>query len=509
MKFKCFNERMKTEKRRNKSLVGLGGLLVVPTLSFGQVSIPQQPNIVIIVADDLGYGDLSCYGATALKTPGMDRLSAEGLRFTQGHCTAATSTPSRYSLLTGMYPWSNPDAKILPGNAALIIGTDQLTLPKVMKRAGYVTGTVGKWHLGLGDGQVDWNDRIYPGAREVGYDYSFIQAATNDRVPCIFIENGMGVGLEKDDPLYVSYRKNFEGEPTGKDNPELLRMHPSVGHAGSIVNGVPRIGFQTGGRNAQWKDEDMAELFLEKAKAFLRANKDKPFFLYYGLHQPHVPRVPNERFAGKSGMGPRGDVILEADWCVAEFLKEMDSLGLTENTLVILTSDNGPVLDDGYKDEAEERVGIHKPAGPYRGWKTTMYEGGTCVPFLLRWPSVVKPGVSDALVCQMDLLASLSALVGESYSERTDSQNTLPAFLGFSGKGREELVIEGMFNYAFRQNDWTLIPPYGPNRVYELYNVKDDPGQTNNVADKYPVQLRKMMRRFEHLKRTIGKITDF
>ena len=253
----------------------------------------------------------------------------------------------------------------------------------------------------------------------------------------------------------------------------------------------------------------MAELFLEKAKAFLRDNKDKPFFLYYGLHQPHVPRVPNERFVGKSGMGPRGDVILEADWCVSEFLKEMDRLGLTENTLVILTSDNGPVLDDGYKDEAEERVGNHTPAGPYRGWKTTMYEGGTCVPFLLRWPSVVKPGTSDALVCQMDLLASLSALVGESYSERTDSQNTLPAFLGLSGKGREELVMEGYYNYAFRQGDWTLIPPYGPNRVYELYNVKEDPGQTKNVADKHPAQLRKMMRRLEQLKRETGKKTDF
>lgn len=503
---------MRFHKMKKKNSWNLGiavGLVALPTWGLAQVSAPQQPNIIIIVADDLGYGDLSCYGATTLQTPGMDRLASEGIRFTQGHCTAATSTPSRYSLLTGMYPWSNPDAKILPGNAALIIGTEQLTLPKVLRRAGYVTGSVGKWHLGLGDGSVDWNEQIYPGAHEVGYDYSFIQAATNDRVPCIFIENGKGVGLEKNDPLYVSYRKNFEGEPTGKDNPELLRMHPSVGHAGSIVNGVPRIGFQTGGRKAQWKDEEMAELFLEKAKAFLRDNKDRPFFLYYGLHQPHVPRVPNKRFEGKSGMGPRGDVILEADWCVSEFLKEMDRLNLTENTLVILTSDNGPVLDDGYKDEAEERVGSHKPAGPYRGWKTTMYEGGTCVPFLLRWPSVVKPGVSEALVCQMDLLASLSALVGESYSERTDSQNTLPAFLGFSEQGREELVLEGYFNYSFRQGDWTLIPPYGPNRVYELYNVKNDPGQTENVADKHPTQLRKMMIRLEQLKRETGKKTDY
>lgn len=482
---------------------------VCPLVSMGQ-ELPQSPNIIIIEADDLGYGDLSCYGARQIQTPGMDRVAREGLRFTQGYCTAATSTPSRYSLLTGKYPWTNPDAKILPGNAPLIIDVNQVTLPKVMKKAGYTTGTVGKWHLGLGDGNVDWNQKVTPCPNEIGYDYSFVQAATNDRVPCIFIENGKGVGLQKEDPLYVNYRTNFEGEPTGKDNPELLRMHPSVGHAGAIVNGVPRIGFQKGGKSAQWKDEDMAELFLEKAKGFVRENKDKPFFLYYGLHQPHVPRVPNERFVGKSGMGPRGDVILEADWCVAEFLKELDKLELAENTLVILTSDNGPVLDDGYQDQAEELVGTHLPSGPYKGGKCSMYTGGTCIPFLLRWPAVVKPGVSDTFVCQMDLLASLAALVGETVSDKTDSQNTLPAFLGKSGKGREELVFEGYYNYAFRQGDWVMIPPYPRHNLeYQLYNVKEDVGQNHNLAQKSPDILRKMMMRFEELKRTTGKMTNF
>ena len=503
-------------KNLNLTFYAFAGISSMPvTLLAGQFqpekkSIDKQhPNVVLIVADDLGYGDLSCYGADAIQTPGMDRIANEGIRFTQGFCTAATSTPSRYSVMTGRYPWTNPDAKILPGNAKLIIDTEAITLPKVMKQAGYITGSVGKWHIGLGDGNVDWNKRVYPGASEIGYDYSFIQAATNDRVPCVFLENNKVIGLEAEDPLYVDYRKNFPGEPTGKDNPELLRMHPSVGHAGSIVNGVPRIGFQKGGKAAQWRDEDMAQLFLQKAKHFVVDNKERPFFLYYGLHQPHVPRVPNERFIGKSGMGPRGDVILEADWCVDEFLKELDRLGLAENTIVILTSDNGPVLDDGYKDQAVELVGKHRPAGPLRGWKTTMYDGGVRVPFMLRWPAMVKPGVSDAFVCQMDLLASVAGLLGQTYPDKLDSRNTLKAFLGKSKKGREELVIEGMFNYAYRKGDWALIPPYRKQTEYQLYNLKEDIGQKHNLADKYPKKVKELTDEFEALKLSTGKKTRF
>ena len=256
-------------------------------------------------------------------------------------------------------------------------------------------------------------------------------------------------------------------------------------------------------------DEDMAQLFLQKAKQFVVDNKERPFFLYYGLHQPHVPRVPNERFIGKSGMGPRGDVILEADWCVDEFLKELDRLGLAENTIVILTSDNGPVLDDGYKDQAVELVGKHRPAGPLRGWKTTMYDGGVRVPFMLRWPAMVKPGVSDAFVCQMDLLASFAGLLGQTYPDKLDSRNTLKAFLGKSKKGREELVIEGMFNYAYRKGDWALIPPYRKQTEYQLYNLKEDIGQKHNLADKYPKKVKELTDEFEALKLSTGKKTRF
>lgn len=472
-----------------------------------KVADKTHPNVVVIVADDLGYGDLSCYGAKRLHTPGMDRIANEGIRFTQGYCTAATSTPSRYSLLTGCYPWSNPQARILPGNAALIIDTQAITLPKVMQRAGYVTGTIGKWHLGLGNGSIDWNRPVYPGASEVGYDYSFVQAATNDRVPCVFLENNAVIGLDPADPLYVNYRKNFDGEPTGAANPELLRMHPSVGHAGSIVNGVPRIGFQKGGKSALWRDEDMAELFLRKAQQFVETHQDQPFFLYYGLHQPHVPRVPNERFVGKSGMGPRGDVILEADWCVDEFLKTLDRLGLTENTMVIFTSDNGPVLDDGYQDQAEELVGDHRPAGELRGWKTTLYEGGTRIPFMLRWPAKVKPQTSDRMVCQMDLLASFAHFLKVPYTETLDSQNTFKTFLGQKGKGREALVIEGYSNYAYREGDWALIPPHGKTKHYELYNLSDDLGQHLNVADQNPKILKRLIDRFEYISRHTNKQT--
>ncbi|WP_423129644.1 sulfatase family protein [Gaoshiqia sp. Z1-71] len=471
-----------------------------------------KPNIVIIYLDDLGFGDVGAYGATGLQTPNMDKLANEGVRFNNGYATSATCTPSRYGLLTGMYPWRNTEAKILPGTAPLLIDTNQITIPKMLKKQGYHTGIVGKWHLGLGDGYADWNQHIAPGPNEVGFDYSYIMAATQDRVPTVYIENGKVAGLDPNDPIEVNYEQNFEGEPTGKDNPELLTMKWHHGHNNSIVNGIPRIGFMKGGEKAKWKDVEMADHFLSKAQEYVKEHKNEPFFLYYAMQQPHVPRTPHPRFEGSSGMGPRGDVIVEADWCIGEFIKTLEEEGLLENTLIIFSSDNGPVLNDGYYDDAVEKLGDHKPGGPFRGGKYSLYEAGTHVPLITYWKGKVTPVVSDALVCQIDLLASLARLVGGDAGS-TDSRDFMEVLLGVKEDGRKELILEATSRTALRKDNWVMIPPYkgpavekqvnielGNSAEYQLYDLNTDPGQQNNLAQKNPEKLQEMISVFEGIR---------
>ncbi|MEI8084958.1 MAG: sulfatase-like hydrolase/transferase, partial [Paludibacter sp.] len=333
-------------------------LTLIPLTSISAGNKPNsketKPNIVLIYADDIGYGDLSCYGYSKVPTPNVDKLASEGIRFTNAHCVASTSTPSRYSLLTGEYAWRKPGTGIAAGDAAMIIKPERPTMPKMMQAAGYKTAAIGKWHLGLGSetSKQNWNGLITPGLGELGFDYSYIMAATGDRTPCVFMENGRVVKLDPNDPIAVSYIKNFDGQPTGKDNPELLRMLPSHGHDQAIVNGVSRIGYMKGGKSALWVDENIADSITAKALGFIEKNKNQPFFLYFGTQDVHVPRLPHPRFAGKSGLGPRGDAILEFDWIVGEVTKKLHELGLEKNTIVILSSDNGPVIDDGYQDQA-------------------------------------------------------------------------------------------------------------------------------------------------------------
>ncbi len=480
--------------------------LVWLQVSHGFAAEKGLPNIVLIYADDLGYGDVSCYGATRIQTPNIDRLAREGLRFTDAHCSSATCTPSRYSLLTGEYAWRKRGTGVLPGDAAIIIEPGRGTMASVLKRAGYKTGGIGKWHLGLGRPGMDWNGEIKPGPLEVGFDYCFLMPATGDRVPCVYVENHRVVGLDPGDPLQVSFAKKIGDEPTGRENPELLRLRPSHGHDQTIVNGISRIGYSSGGKSARWSDEEMAATYVRKAADFIEKNKANPFFLYFATHDIHVPRVPHSRFASKSGLGPRGDVILQLDWCVGELLAILERNNLAQKTLVIFTSDNGPVVDDGYRDDAKQKLGDHKPAGPFRGGKYSILEGGTRVPFIVRWPGRVRPGASAALICQVDFLATFAALTEQSFDRTTapDSQNILPALLGESSRART-MLIEHAGGIAVRQGDWKFIPKRpGPKRAantdtetgndanVQLYNLAADPGETKNVAAEHLEKTREL-----------------
>lgn len=461
----------------------------------------SAPNIVVILADDIGYGDLGCYGATRVKTPNVDRLAARGLRFTDGHSASATCTPSRYALMTGEYAWRKKGTGILPGDAALILPRNGLTLPAQLKQAGYTTAAVGKWHLGLGDGVIDWNADIKPGPLEVGFDYAFLIPATGDRVPCVYVENHRVAGLDASDPIQVSYARQVGNEPTGKDRPDLLKVKLSKGHDQTIINGISRIGYMTGGKQARWVDEDMADVITRKATTFIEKNKDRPFFLYFATHDIHVPRVPHARFAGKSGCGTRGDVLEQFDWCIGEVLATLDKLKLTEKTLVILSSDNGPVIDDGYVDGAVKDLGDHKPAGPLRGGKYSPYEAGTRVPFIAHWPGRIKPGVSDALVCQVDLLASLTALASRKLPDNAglDSVNVLPALLGEAKTGREQLV-EHAGVLSLRKGAWKYIEA-GKAGPIQLYHLADDLAETKSLVKEKPELAQEMAELLEKIRK--------
>ena len=476
------------------------------TVQKNSTQAPQKPNVIVILADDLGYGDLKCYGAKNVETPHVDKLASEGIRFTNAHTVAATSTPSRYSLLTGEYAWRRPDTDIAAGDVKMIIRPEQYTMADMFKSAGYATAAIGKWHLGLGvkTGGQDWNAPLPAALGDLGFDYHYIMAATADRVPCVFIENGKVANYDPSDPIEVSYTKNFPGEPTGKDNPELLyNLHPSNGHDMSIVNGISRIGFMKGGGKALWKDENIADSITVHAIDFIKQHKDEPFFMYFATNDVHVPRFPHDRFRGKNPMGLRGDAIAQFDWTVGQLMETLDQLGLTENTLIILSSDNGPVVDDGYKDKAEELLNGHTPSGPWRGNKYSAFEGGTAVPVIVRWPQKIKQtGDSDVLMSQIDWLASLGALINARLPKGSapDSYDRLGNLIGTDKTDRPWIVEQSMnHTLSVRTKDWKYIEPNddpttfmkaekietGNLNVPQLYEM-EKVNEQENVAEKYP-----------------------
>ncbi len=457
----------------------------------------RPPNVVLIYGDDVGFGDVGAYGAELIPTPNLDRLAGEGRVFTDGHCTAATCTPSRFSLLSGEHGFRS-GVRILRPNAPLTIPTDALTLPRVFQQAGYHTGIVGKWHLGLGaKGEpVDWNGDVKPGPLEVGFDECFLLPSTNDRVPCVYLDGHRVVGLDPADPLHVGDPAKAPAEstryPDGRRTPEAMTYYASThGHNQSVIGGIGRIGQMAGGAAALWNDETMADVFVDEAREFISAHRERPFFLFFSSQDIHVPRTPHPRFQGKSALGYRGDAMVQLDWCVGELLKTLEEQGLAEDTIVIFSSDNGPVYDDGYDDgttvetSQEEVDRGHDGSGPYRGGKYQIYEGGTRVPLIVRWPGRIEPGRSTALVTQIDLLASFASSLDVDLPEgqAIDSQDRWDAFFGADPVGAP-YILEEAGTLAVREGRWKLVSR--KNGKDELYDLAADTGEETNVAANFP-----------------------
>ncbi len=457
----------------------------------------DRPNIIFILSDDVGYGDLVCYGANKVKTPHLDRLAREGTRFMDAHATGSVCTPTRFAFMTGRYAWRQPGTGIAPGNATLLIKPGTPTVASVLRGAGYATGLVGKWHLGIGETTPDFNRDLKPGPLELGFDYAFYIPATGDRTPCVFVENHRVVGLDPADPIAVSYGTRIGTAPTGAERPDLLKIKFGPGHNQTIVNGISRIGYMTGGEKARWVDEDIADTLAQRSVAFIEKQKPgQPFFLYLAPHDIHEPMVPHPRFRGTSGCGWRGDVIHQLDWTVGEVLAALDRRGLAKDTLVIFTSDNGGAIKDTYDDGTNHLHALQPPNGTLRGFKGQLYEGGHRVPFIARWPAKIPAGgKSDALMGHVDMMRTFAALTGQSIPAggAPDAVNVLSALLGSKGaKGRDALVLQNnqQSPLALRVGDWKLIQK--PNGTSELYHLATDLAEKADLVAKEPERVKAM-----------------
>lgn len=434
-------------------------MILLFALSGQIVSAEKLPNVVLIFADDLGYGDLSCYGATKVQTPNIDKLAAAGRRFTDAHSASAVCTPSRYGLLTGEYPFRGNGGKGLWGPCghfqSLLIDTNKLTLGQLFKNKGYATAAIGKWHLGFGNGKTNWNKPLRPGPLELGFDYYFGVPKVNSGYPYVYVENDRIVGYDPKDP--ITFKPPFSKtttypEAAGKKTPNK-------------VGGAKKA-------HAIYDDEKTGTLLTQKAVAWIEANtrstapgqEAKPFFLYFPSPNIHHPFTPAPKFKGTSQAGLYGDFIHELDWQVGEIVKCLEENGLVENTLIIVTSDNGGMFNRGGQDAFQEG---HRANGDLLGFKFGVWEGGHRVPFIAKWPGKIQPGsVSDQLINGVDMLATFAAVTGQTIGadQIADSINVLPAFLGEPDSPlRETMVISPNkpTHLSIRHGKWMYIPAQG------------------------------------------------
>ena len=493
---------------------GLAAFLLFPLQIATGSDLGDVPNIVLILADDMGYGDLGAQNpASKIPTPNLDRLAKEGLRLTDAHSSSGICTPSRYALLTGRYHW-RAFHDIVHSFGPSVFKPEQLTLPEMLKEKGYRTACIGKWHLGwdwnaikrdgaqpngkngYAAGDFDWTKPIPDGPLAHGFDYYFGDDVPNFP-PYAWFENDRIVAAPT--VRYVPDPQPAEGSPEGRPGPMV----------------------------AGWKQDAVMPTLTEKAVAWIAAQKgsDKPFFLYFPVTSPHAPIVPAQDFKGKSKVGGYGDFMHQTDWTCGQVLAALDEHGFRDNTLVLFSSDNGP---EGY---AYERVRNfeHRSMGPLRGLKRDIGEGGHRVPFVVRWPGVVEAGrVSDALVSQIDLMATIAEVIGFELpqSAADDSLSQLPLLRGAEGSDgiRTSLVHNTKANhYAIRQGDWVLIdakngaltqvPPwfnkangYGENPYNAaLYNLRDDLGQRENLIEKHPDKVAELRRTLKRIREQQGR----
>ncbi|MBT3200351.1 MAG: arylsulfatase [Phycisphaerales bacterium] len=507
--------------KRRQFLCAIGGGvgLALAGRYSGAFSEPApKPNIVLINADDLGFGDLGCYGATKVKTPNIDKLARQGRMFTDAHSASAVCTPSRYALLTGRYPFRNKGlwAPIFLRDP-LIIDTGRMTLGTLMRDAGYATACIGKWHLGFGDKTpVNWNKPLKPGPLELGFDYYFGVPVVNSHPPFVYVENHKVVGLTPDDPMV--YKK----KAATKAYPEKMGL--------SLIGGAQAA-------HKLYNDETVGATLTEKAVNWIKARKtgkknDKNFFLYLATTNIHHPFTPAPRFKGTSKCGRYGDFIHELDWIVGQVLGAIDEIKATDNTLVIFTSDNGGMLNQG--GQAAWKAG-HRANSDLLGFKFDAWEGGHRIPFIARWPGRIGPGTtSDQLICNVDMLATFAAILGRKLKpdQGPDSFNVMGALTGKPESPiRDHLVLcpRSQKHITLRKGRWVYITARGnggftgrkigqhglggppahkltkhvnsdiedgkikPNAPpAQLYDLKADRSQTKNLYNQHPKIVKQM-----------------
>lgn len=479
----------------------------------------RPPNIVLILADDLGYGDVGCYGATKVKTPNIDRLAKQGRRFTDAHSASAVCTPSRYALLTGEYPFRKNLWVPVMNASPLVIDHTRPTLASMLKQRGYATACFGKWHLGFGSNpKPDWNADLKPGPLECGFDHYFGIPVVNSHPPFVWVQDHRVVGLDPADPL------KYGGKEMTRAFPEKMLNPPMSGAKAA---------------HALYDEEEHAATLTEKTLKWVRSHADQPFFVYFATPHIHHPFTPGAKFKDTSECGVYGDFIQEFDWMVGETMRVLDELKLSENTIIILTSDNGGMLNQG--GQQAWKAG-HQLNGNLLGFKFDAWEGGHRVPFIARWPGKIEAGsVSDQLICHVDLLTTLAALT-DSDVKGPDSVNILPALLDKPKESlRDHLVLapRQKSNLALRQGDWLYIGAQGgggftgtrpgdhalgdggalnftgeknsdyasgklkPNAPkQQLYNLATDPSQNKNVIREHSDIASRMAERLEKIQQT-------